>query len=153
MSQWWVEEPLVLGSSNPTERELEDLYHGGFRTIISLLDEEEQFSYYDIRKTEQMGFHRYSIPIRDFAAPTLADFKKFLDIVGDSLKRGKVLVRCQGGTGRTGTMAAAYWIKKGLSASKAIEKVRKSRPGAIEMPEQEESLFELEAELTVAPGL
>jgi protein-tyrosine phosphatase len=83
----------------------------------------------------------------------LADFKKFLDIVGDSLKRGKVLVRCQGGTGRTGTMAAAYWIKKGLSASKAIEKVRKSRPGAIEMPEQEESLFELEAELTVAPGL
>jgi hypothetical protein len=59
MSQWWVEEPLVLGSSNPTERELEDLYHGGFRTIISLLDEEEQFSYYDIRKTEQMGFHRY----------------------------------------------------------------------------------------------
>jgi protein-tyrosine phosphatase len=44
-------------------------------------------------------------------------------------------------------MAAAYWIKKGLSASKAIEKVRKSRPGAIEIPEQEESLFELEASI------
>jgi len=44
-------------------------------------------------------------------------------------------------------MAAAYWVKKGLSASKAIEKVRKSRPGAVEIPEQEESLFELEASI------
>jgi hypothetical protein len=48
-----------------------------FRTIIALLHEAEQFSYYDIRKTEEMGFNRYPIPIRDFAAPTLADFKKF----------------------------------------------------------------------------
>jgi len=63
------------------------------------------------------------------------------------MKQGKVLVHCQGGTGRTGTMAATYWVKKGLSASKAIEKVRKSRPGAVEIPEQEESLFELEASI------
>ena len=68
-----------------------------------------------------------------------------MDIVIKSLKKGKVLVHCQGGTGRTGTMAAAYWIKKGLSANEAIRKIRKSRPGAIEMPEQEESLFDLEA--------
>jgi atypical dual specificity phosphatase len=145
MSQWWIEEPILLGSSNPTERELEDLYEAGFRTVISLLKEDEQRPYYDIRRTEEIGFNRYSIPIRDFTAPTLSDFKKFLDIVSDSLKQGKVLVHCEGGIGRTGTMAAAYWIKKGLSASKAIEKVRKSRPGAMEIPEQEESLFKLEA--------
>jgi hypothetical protein len=33
MSQWWIEEPILLGSSNPTERELEDLYRVGFRTF------------------------------------------------------------------------------------------------------------------------
>jgi atypical dual specificity phosphatase len=145
MSQWWIEEPILLGSSNPTERELEDLYRLGFRTIISLLDEDEQSPYYDIKEMEEKGFKRYSIPIRDFTAPTLADFKKFLDIVSDSLKQGKVLVHCQGGTGRTGTMAAAYWIKKGLSAKKAIAKTRKSRPGAIGSPEQEEALQGFEA--------
>jgi protein-tyrosine phosphatase len=146
MSQWWIDEPILLGSSNPTERELEDLYHVGFRTIISLLNEDEQRPYYDIRKTEKMGFNRYSIPIRDFTAPTLADFKKFLDIVSDSLEQGKVLVHCQGGTGRTGTFAAAYWIKKSLSANEAIKKVRKARYGAIEeMTGQKESLYELEA--------
>jgi protein-tyrosine phosphatase len=147
MSQWWIEEPILLGSSNPTERELEDLYEVGFRTIISLLKEDEQPPYYDIRKMEEMGFNRYSIPIRDFTAPTLAALEKFLDIVSDSLKEGKVLVHCQGGTGRTGTMAVAYWIKKGLSASKAIEEVRRYRPGAIEIREQEESLFKLEASI------
>ena len=146
MSQWWIEEPILLGSRNPTERELEVLYHEGFRTIISLLDEDES-PYYDPKKMEEMGFNRYSIPIRDFTAPTLADFKKFLDIVSDSLKQGKVLVHCQGGMGRTGTMAAAYWIKKGLSAKNAIAKVRKSRLGAIESPEQEEALHRLEASI------
>ena len=136
---------MLLGSSNPTNRELEDLYQEGFRTIISLLDENEQMPYYEIVEIEAKGFKRYSIPLQDFTAPALADIQKFMGIVINSLKRGKVLVHCQGGIGRTGTMAAAYWIKKGLSASEAIKKIRKSMPGAIEMPEQEESLFELEA--------
>jgi atypical dual specificity phosphatase len=145
MDRWWIDEPILLGSSNPTNRELEDLYQEGFRTIISLLDENEQRPYYEIEGIEARGFKRCSIPIQDFTAPTLADFQTFIDIVIKSLKKGKVLVHCQGGTGRTGTMAAAYWIKKGLSANEAIRKIRKSRPGAIEMPEQEESLFDLEA--------
>jgi protein-tyrosine phosphatase len=44
-------------------------------------------------------------------------------------------------------MAAAYWSKKGFSANDAIKKIRKSMPGAIEMQEQEQSLFELEASI------
>jgi atypical dual specificity phosphatase len=147
MSRWWIDKPILLGGSNPTNRELEDLHQEGFRTIISLLDEDEQVPYYDIKRIKVNGFNRYSIPVADFTAPTRADFQKFLEIVTKSLKQGKVLVHCQGGIGRTGTMAAAYWIKKGLSASEAIEKVRKNRPGAIEIPEQEESLFELEASI------
>lgn len=141
MSQWWIAEPILLGSSNPTDGELEDLYHEGFRTIVSLLKEDEPRPHHDIRKTEEMGFKRHSIPIKDFTAPTVADFKKFFDIVSKSLKQGKVLVHCQGGTGRAGTFAAACWIKKVLSANEAINKIRKSRPGAIEMREQEESLL------------
>jgi protein-tyrosine phosphatase len=147
MSQWWIEEPILLGSSNPTDRELEDLYQVGFRTIISLLDEDEQSPYYNTKKMEKMGFKRYSIPVEDFAPPTLADFQKFLDIVSKSLKEGKVLVHCQGGLGRTGTMAAAYWIKKGLSAQEAIRKIQQSRHGAIESPEQKEALHRLEASI------
>jgi protein-tyrosine phosphatase len=106
MSQWWIDEPILLGSSNPTNGQLEEFYDEGFRTIISLLDEDEENPYYDVEKIEAKGFKRYSIPVKDFTAPTQADFKKFLDILSKSLEQGKVLVHCQGGTGRTGTMAA-----------------------------------------------
>jgi len=145
MSRWWIDEPKLLGCSNPTDEQLEEFYQEGFRTIISLLDEHEQNPYYDLKATEAKGFKRYSIPVADFTAPLPADFQKFIHIVGESLRHGKVLVHCQGGTGRTGTMAAAYWMKKGLSAEEAIKKVRKVRTRAIEMPEQEDSLYELEA--------
>jgi protein tyrosine phosphatase (PTP) superfamily phosphohydrolase (DUF442 family) len=147
MSRWWIDEHKLLGISNPTNRDLEDLYQEGFRTIISLLNEDEERPYYDIEKVEAIGFKRHSIPVKIFSTPKMADFREFLDTLDESIKQGKVLVHCQGGTGRTGTMAAAYWIRKGLSAREAIEKVRKSRPGAIEIPEQEESLFGLEASI------
>jgi hypothetical protein len=35
MSQWWIDERKLLGTSNPTNRELENLYQEGFGTIIS----------------------------------------------------------------------------------------------------------------------
>ena len=50
-----------------------------------------------------------------------------------------------GGSGRTGTIAAAYWINKGLRAHEAITKMKQSNSGAVEEPVQEESLNELEA--------
>jgi protein-tyrosine phosphatase len=49
----------------------------------------------------------------------------------------RTIVHCQGGSGRTGTFAAAYWIARGRSASEAIAIVRRARPGAVETPEQE----------------
>lgn len=56
MSRWWIDEPILLGSSNPTDEQLEDFYYEGFRTIISLLDEDEQSPYYDIERIEAKGF-------------------------------------------------------------------------------------------------
>lgn len=94
-----------------------------------------------------MGFQRVSIPIKDFTAPTLEQFEEFLEAVNHALNKGKVVMHCEGGTGRTGTMAAAYWINKGLSAKEAIEKVRQNRCHAVEMPGQEESLHKLEESL------
>jgi atypical dual specificity phosphatase len=147
MSRWWIDEPVFVGSSNPTKDELEDLFQLGFRTIISLLDENEQPLNYELDEIEKIGFDRVSIPIRDFTAPTQSQFNQFLDDVTRALEKGKVVMHCQGGSGRTGTMGAAYWVSKGLSAKEAIEKVRKSKPNAVENKEQEESLQELKKSL------
>lgn len=145
MSFWWIDEPLVLGSSNPTTGQLKQLYQQGFRSIISLLDEGEQSPNYDIEEVEGMGFRRFSIPVKDFSAPRLDDFSAFLEAVHHALNEGKVLIHCEAGLGRTGTMAAAYWIDKGLSVNEAIRKIRRSNPVAIGSLDQEYSLYELEA--------
>jgi atypical dual specificity phosphatase len=144
MNFWWIDEPLVLGGSNPTTGQLEKLYQEGFRTIISLLNEREQSPNYDIEEVGAMGFKRYSIPLKDFSVPMMDDFKAFLKAVHQAVRQGKVLVHCQAGLGRTGTMAAAYWVNKGFSVNEAIKKIRTSNPNVIQNAEQESNLYELE---------
>ena len=100
---------------------------------------------YDIEEVGAMGFKRYSIPLKDFSVPLLDDFTVFLRVVHQALEQGKVLVHCQAGLGRTGTMAAAYWVNKGLSVNEATKRIRKSNPSVIVNVGQENSLYELEA--------
>lgn len=144
---WWIDEDRLAGSANPTESELKDLRSEGFASIVCLLDPSEQRPNYDPDAARKMGYAWICIPIPDFAPPSLGDFQEFRRFVEDAVAEGKVLVHCQGGSGRTGTIGAAYWISKGLSAREAREKVRGARPGAIEAPEQRSWLEELEVAL------
>ncbi len=152
MSSWWIDEPLVLGTSNPTTSQLKRLYQEGFRSIISLLDERKQRPDYDTKEVEAMGFTRFSISLEDFSAPILDDFKAFLQAVHYALNQGKVLIHCQAGLGRTGNMAVAYWIDKGFSVHEAIKKIRKSNPNINPSDEQENSLYELEVFIATRSG-
>jgi Dual specificity phosphatase, catalytic domain len=94
------------------------------------------------RTGRALGYSRYNISVRDFSHPTLDQLEQFAKLV-DGLPRGtKMIVHCEGGTGRTGTLAAAYWITKGMTASEAIMHVRKVRWRAVETPEQEAVLVE-----------
>lgn len=56
--------------------------------------------------------------------------------------KGRVLIHCRGGLGRTGVAAARLLTESGVSPNDAIAKVRKARPGAIETWEQEQYVRE-----------
>lgn len=146
VTEWWIDEPNLLGSANPTTQRLRELYAQGFRAVICLLDD-RQYPYYDVAEITTLGFTRCWIPVEDFCAPSRHQLLQFITTVHEVLQKGRVLVHCQAGLGRTGVMAAAYWIKRGLPAEEAITRVRRARPGAIESPEQRACLLELEKSL------
>lgn len=146
MDTWWIDKPHLLGSRNPTDDDLEQLRRDGFSVLLSLLCEEEQLPKYDLARAESSGLKRISIPVKDFCPPTVAQLGEFVDIVERLPAGAKVIVHCQGGSGRTGTFAAAHWIARGMTASEAIAHVRQVRPHAIETPPQEAVLEEFACE-------
>jgi hypothetical protein len=116
----------------------------GFEVLISLLKEDEQPPRYDVARAVALGFRRYNIPVKDFCPPTVAQLEHFLSLIGDA-RGAKTIVHCEGGSGRTGTFAAAYWVAKGLKVSDAIARVREARRHAVETPEQEAALRDFAA--------
>jgi atypical dual specificity phosphatase len=145
MDTWWIDNPHLLGSSNPTLADLEQLRRDGFEVLISLLKEDEQSPRYDVARAAALGFRRHNIPVKDFCPPTVAQLEHFLSLIGD-VRGAKTIVHCEGGSGRTGTFAAAYWIAKGLKVSDAIDRVREARRHAVETQEQEAILKDFAAQ-------
>ena len=144
MGTWWINKPHLAGSRNPTSADLTRLRRDGFGLIVSLLCEEEQTPQYDVAHVKALGYIRYNISVQDFCAPTVEQLEQFVKIVEDSPSGTKIIVHCEGGNGRTGTFAAAYWVAKGMTAADAIAHVRKARHRAVETKEQEGVLAEFE---------
>ncbi len=142
MDVWWIDEPFMLGSSNPSTEDLAKLRSRGFDVLVSLLREDEQPPYYDVDAVLALGYARRNIPVRDFCAPEIAQMSEFVEFVSKLPAGSKVVVHCQAGIGRTGTFAAAYWISRGEPPSAAISRIRAARAYAVETPEQVTALEE-----------
>jgi len=122
--------------------DFEFLKENGFEAIVSLTE-------FPLNEAliEEFGFSVKHIPVRDFEAPTLEQIEEFIAFAEKARAEGKKLVvHCDAGIGRTGTVLACYLVSKGYSAAKAIEEVRVKRPGSVETIEQEELVMKYEAQ-------
>jgi atypical dual specificity phosphatase len=142
MDVWWIDEPHLLGSCNPTTADLEELRAQGFSMIVSLLEEDLQPPKYDLARVEAIGYTRRNIAVMEFHSPDVEQLLEFVDLMRRLPEGTKAILHCQAGIGRTGTFAAAYWIAKGLTVDEALARVGAARPLAVETREQRDALDE-----------
>ena len=138
----WLIEGEIAGMAKPASSvyDFEFLKDKGFEAIVSLTE----FPLSEVL-TDEFGFSVKHIPVRDFEAPTLEQIENFVVFAEKARSEGKKLVvHCDAGIGRTGTMLACYLVSKGFSAADAIEEVRTKRPGSLETIEQEEVVLKFE---------
>ena len=119
-------------------------------TLITLMEDQE-FQKIGVAgfkdAADKSQFTWVHIPIRDTSIPSQQAEQLLSDVmptIHETLQaKGRIVIHCRGGLGRTGLLAARILIEAGMEAQNAIDYVRKQRPGAIETYEQERYLFEL----------
>ena len=135
----WIERPRLAALGQPeSEEELRWLKEHGIEVLVSLTEDPPVR-----RDVNNAGLMVYHVPVPDMTAPSQEDLDRSVSAIQKALDRGLgVAVHCAAGQGRTGTVLACYFVRRGEDAGTAIRKIRRLRPGSIETEEQAEAVRE-----------
>jgi atypical dual specificity phosphatase len=129
----WIEKPLLAGLARPSSPEdFQWLRAQGIELLLSLTEDRPRRDW--VEDASLLVFHE---PLEDMEPPTQEQLDRCVSaIVRANERKMGVAVHCGAGLGRTGVVLAAYFVARGLSASNAIARIRRLRPGSIETDEQ-----------------
>lgn len=151
----WVINNQLAGSGLPlTFDQFMWLVNHGIGTIVTVRELPlplEWISVDDIKPSDSKGrtskkLNYMHLRVEDYHSPSIEEIESTVKFIENEIEgKRAVLVHCAAGKGRTGTILAAYILKKeNLSATDAITRIRNLRPGSIQTDSQENSLFEYE---------
>lgn len=131
----WVIENRLAGSGLPvTEDEFEWLLEQGVRSIVTVREVPLPSRWIDGKDVQYLH-----LDVEDYGAPALEVLDQAVDYIDRQITEGRpVMVHCAAGKGRTGTVLAAYLVKKeNLTAEQSIQRIRSGRPGSVQSIAQE----------------
>jgi atypical dual specificity phosphatase len=149
----WVIEGKLAGSGIPTSlREIKWLVkEHRIKSIVTIKEKPLPSEWFDSDSSSSAGassgiekIDYFHLSIEDYGAPSLEELDYVVDYISRQIDdRKPVMVHCSGGKGRTGTILAAYLIKKRnvLNAYQAIDRLRNIRGESIQSKDQENIVF------------
>jgi atypical dual specificity phosphatase len=127
----WIEPGLIAASGIPVGvKDLQSLYEQGIRAMVTLteypLTVQKELT---PQVLTEIGLTCLHVPIVDQHPPDMATVRETAHFVNQMKAQGQpVLLHCQAGVGRTGTMLHAYYLAQGLSLDEAKAKVKAGKP-------------------------
>jgi atypical dual specificity phosphatase len=133
----WIIGRELAALARPTSPEdFQWLRQQGIEVLISLTEDRPRRDW-----TEDANLLVFHEPLEDMEPPTQDQLDRCVSAITKALERHMpVAVHCGAGLGRTGTVLAAYLVSTGMTASNAIARIRRLRPGSIETEEQAEAV-------------
>ncbi len=131
----WVLEGSLAAAQGPTSRR--DLIFLKLQDIRSIVRMEERTISGEALELEDL----YE-PVPDYTAPRLDQIHRMVTFIEAEIETWEhpVVVTCQAGLGRTGTVLASYLVYAGYRPEDAIKRIRELRPGSIQTADQEDAI-------------
>jgi atypical dual specificity phosphatase len=141
----WID-PDVLGACIYPQSDLELAELAGLGVTLIINMHERAHSEIAL---ERHNIRQLHLAVPDMAAPAPDQLELGVSTIEAALTDGgKVVVHCAVGLGRTGTLLACVYVKRGLSVDDAIAHVRRLRPGSVESEAQVQAVHAFAASLT-----
>src|SRR5574339_253566 len=153
---WVIKDKLAGSGLQLTFKQFQWIKSKGIQTIITLREIPLPPKWFDTSESlnnnkdsdsienQENRINYLHLYVEDYKVPSIQKIYSTVQFIENEIKlKRPVMVHCAAGKGRTGTILAAYLLKKeNLSPEQAIKKIREIRPGSIQTTVQEKSIYE-----------